>query len=151
MRQFIQDFRVFIARGNVIDLAVAVVIGAAFGAITTSLVNDVIMPPIGLLLGGVDFSNLGVVLRGDYPSVSAAVAAGAPVIRYGAFLNTVIYFVIVAFAMFLVVKAVARMQRVRQREAEVEETAEETPVEVALLREIRDLLAAAQKPGDPSP
>ncbi len=150
MRQFIQDFRVFIARGNVIDLAVAVVIGAAFGAITTSLVNDVIMPPIGLLLGGVDFSNLGIVLRGDYPSVSAAVAAGAPVIRYGAFLNAVIYFVIVAFAMFLVVKAVAQMQRIRQREADVEETAEETSVEVALLTEIRDLLAAGQKPGDPS-
>lgn len=150
MRQFIQDFRVFIARGNVIDLAVAVVIGAAFGAITTSLVNDIIMPPIGMLLGGVDFSNLGIILRGDYPSVAAAAAAGAPVIRYGAFINTVIYFVIVAFAMFLVVQAVAKLQRLRQKEAEVEEGAEETPVEVALLTEIRDLLAAGQKPADPS-
>lgn len=149
MRQFIQDFRVFIARGNVIDLAVAVVIGAAFGAITTSLVNDVIMPPIGLLLGGVDFSNLGIILSGDYASVAEATAAGAPVIRYGAFINAIIYFLIVAFAMFLVVQTVAKLQRLRQKEAEVEEVAEEIPIEVALLTEIRDLLAAERKPSDP--
>lgn len=149
MRQFIQDFRIFIARGNVIDLAVAVVIGAAFGAITTSLVDDILMPPIGMLLGGVDFSQLGIVLSGDYASVAEATAAGAPVIRYGAFLNTVIYFLIVAFAMFLVVQAVAKLQRIRQKEADVKEVAEETPVEVALLTEIRDLLATGQKPTDP--
>ncbi len=150
MKQFLQDFRIFIARGNVIDLAVAVVIGTAFGAITTSLVNDVIMPPIGMLLGGVDFSNLGIILRGDYASVAEATAAGAPVIRYGAFLNAVIYFLIVAFAMFLVVKAVAQLQRIRQKEAEVEEAADETPIEVALLTEIRDLLAAERQKSDPS-
>lgn len=146
--QVVQDFRTFIARGNVVDLAVAVVIGAAFGSITTSLVNDIIMPPIGLIMGGVDFSNLGIVLSGDYPSTAAAVAAGAPVIRYGAFLNTVIYFLIVAASMFVVVQAMARLQRLRQREADVEEVAEDVPVDIALLTEIRDLLAAGQKPTD---
>lgn len=143
MRALVQDFRLFIAQGNVVDLAVAVVIGAAFGAITTSLVEDVIMPPVGLLIGGVDFAELGVVLKDAdrYASSAEAIRAGAPVLRYGAFLNTIINFLIIALAMFTVVRAVAAVQRLRHRETD---TPEELPQEVALLQEIRDLLAAEQ-------
>jgi large conductance mechanosensitive channel len=99
-------------RGNVLDLAVAVIIGAAFGAIVKSLVDDIIMPPIGLLLGGVDFSNLFINLSGgSYPTLAAAKEAGAATINYGVFLNNVITFLIVAFAVFMVVRAVNRMRR----------------------------------------
>ena len=99
-----KEFKVFIARGNVVDLAVGVIIGAAFGKITSSLVGDVIMPPIGLVLGKVDFSNLFVDLSGHgYPNLAAAKAAGAPTINYGLFVNTVIDFLIVAFVVFLLV------------------------------------------------
>src|SRR6184192_1507312 len=98
----LSDFRQFAMKGNVIDLAVGFVVGAAFGKITTSLVNDVIMPPIGLLLGKVDFSSLYVNLgEAAFPNLAAAKAAGAPIIAYGSFINTVIDFVIVAFAMFV--------------------------------------------------
>ena len=108
----LKDFKDFVMRGNVLDLAVAVIIGAAFGAIVTSLVNDVVMPPIGLALGKVDFKDLFVPLNGQaYPSLAAAKAAGAPVIAYGQFLNTVINFVIVAFVIFLIVKQATRFQR----------------------------------------
>jgi len=104
-----KEFRDFIKRGNVIDLAVAVIIGAAFGKIVTALVDGVIMPPIGLVLGKVDFSELFIDLSGKgYPTLAAAKVAGAPVITYGAFLNTVINFVIVAFVIFLIIKAVNR-------------------------------------------
>ncbi len=104
-----KEFRDFIKRGNVIDLAVAVIIGATFGKIVTALVDGVIMPPIGLVLGKVDFSELFIDLSGKgYPTLAAPKAAGAPVIAYGAFLNTVINFVIVAFVIFLIVKAVNR-------------------------------------------
>jgi len=139
----LREFREFINRGNVLDLAVAVVLGTAFGAITTSLVDQVIMPVVGLLLGGVDFSHLGIVLRDRqlYGSVAEAVAAGAPVIQYGAFLNTVINFLIVAFAMFLVVKSFNEMRRRFERQAEVE-PAVELSTEEKLLTEIRDLLSA---------
>jgi large conductance mechanosensitive channel len=109
----IKEFREFIARGNVIDLAVAVVIGAAFGRIVTSLVDGVIMPPIGLLLGGVDFSSLFVMLdssRGVPASLAEAKAQGIPVVAYGAFLNEIVTFLIVAFAVFLLVKQVNRMK-----------------------------------------
>ncbi len=106
----LNDFKAFLLRGNVLDLAVAVVIGAAFGRIVTSFVNDILMPPIGLLLGHVDFSSLFVSLTGQsYPSVAAAKAAGAPTLNYGLFLNSVIDFVIVAFAIFLVVRGVRRL------------------------------------------
>ena len=137
----LKEFKDFIAKGNVLDLAVAVVIGAAFGAITKSLVNDVIMPPVGLLLGGVDFSSLGVILQGDYASVAEAVEAGAPVILYGQFINTVIDFVIIAFAIFIVVKAYNNMQAraKKEEEAKPEEPAA-PPREEVLLEEIRDLL-----------
>ena len=109
----IKEFREFIARGNVIDLAVAVVIGAAFGRIVTSLVDGMILPPIGLLLGGVDFSSLFVLLdssRGVPASLAEAKAQGIPVVAYGAFLNEIVNFVIVAFAVFLLVKQANRLK-----------------------------------------
>jgi large conductance mechanosensitive channel len=107
----IQDFKAFLTRGNVVDLAVALVLGAAFGAIVNSLVTDVLMPPIGLALKGVDFTNLFVTLRGQgYPTLAAAKAAGAPTVNYGVFINTIISFVIVAFAMFVIVRQTARLR-----------------------------------------
>jgi large conductance mechanosensitive channel len=108
----IKEFRDFIARGNVLDLAVAVIIGAAFGKIITSLVDGVIMPPIGLLLGKVDFANLIIDLSGQHPATLAeAKAKGLPVIAYGAFINDIIGFLIVAFVIFLIVKAVNSRKR----------------------------------------
>ncbi|MGZ8407822.1 MAG: large-conductance mechanosensitive channel protein MscL [Caulobacteraceae bacterium] len=129
----IREFREFIERGNVVDLAVGVVIGASFGKIVTSLVDQVIMPPIGLALGSVDFSQLKWVLKAADPTAKAAEVA----IQYGAFLNTIVQFLIVAFAVFLMVKAVNSLRR-KQAEAPVEAAAP-TPSE-ALLMEIRDLL-----------
>ena len=123
------EFREFIARGNVIDLAVGVIIGAAFGKIVDSLVNQVVMPPIGLALGGIDFSRLETVLRPDDPLTQEVEKVA---IQYGAFINTLIQFLIVAFVIFLVVKAVNRMRR----QAPAEPTAP-TTTEV-LLMEIRD-------------
>ena len=108
----LKDFKAFVMKGNVLDLAVAVVIGAAFGAIVTSAVNDVVMPPIGLLLGHVDFKELFFSLNGQsYPTLAAAKTAAAPVIAYGQFLNTVISFLIVAFVIFLVVRAASKLQK----------------------------------------
>lgn len=107
-----KEFRAFIMRGNVIDLAVAVIIGAAFGRIVTSLVNDVFMPPIGLLLGNVDFSDLFINLsRTPYVSLADAKAAGAPTLNYGVFITTVVSFLIVAFVVFLVIRPVNRLQQ----------------------------------------
>jgi large conductance mechanosensitive channel len=107
-----REFKAFIARGNVVDLAIAVVIGAAFGRVITSLVGDVIMPPVGLLFAGLDFTNLFISLRGGrYPSLAAAKAAGAPTINYGIFVSTVIDFVLVAFVMFLIVRIVNRLRQ----------------------------------------
>ncbi len=111
----IKEFKEFIMRGNVLDLAVAVIIGGAFGKIVTSFVNDLIMPPIGLLLGKVNFSDLFIDLSGqNYPSLAAAQAAGAPTINYGLFLNTVIDFLIVALVIFLVIKAVNKVKKPEQ-------------------------------------
>ena len=112
----LKEFKEFAMRGNVLDMAVGIVIGAAFGAIVASFVADVIMPPIGLLLGNVDFSNIFAVLKegkvaGPYASVAAAKAAGATTINFGLFVNTIINFVIVAFAIFLVVKNVNKLKR----------------------------------------
>ncbi len=107
-----KEFRTFVMRGNMIDMAVGIILGVAFGKIITSLVDDVIMPPIGLLLGKVDFSNLFVNLSGgSYPSVAAAKAAGAATVNYGMFVNTVINFIIVAFAIFLMIRVVNRMRK----------------------------------------
>jgi large conductance mechanosensitive channel len=107
-----REFREFAMRGNVVDLAVGIIIGVAFGKIITSLVNDVIMPPIGLILGRVDFSNLFIDLSGQtYASLAEAKAAGAPTINYGVFFNNVIDFIIVAFAIFLLVRFINRLNR----------------------------------------
>jgi len=107
----LKAFRDFVMRGNVLDLAVAVIMGAAFGKIVSSFTNDILMPPVGMLLGGVDFTSLFLSLDGvTYPSLAAAQQAGAPTLNYGVFLNTVIDFVIVAFALFLMIRAVNRLQ-----------------------------------------
>jgi large conductance mechanosensitive channel len=106
-----KEFREFAARGSVLDLAVGVIIGAAFGQIVTSLVTDVIMPPIGMVIGGLDFSNLFITLNGgSYPSLAAAQAAGAPTINYGRFANTVLQFLVVAFVIFMLVRQINRMK-----------------------------------------
>lgn len=104
----LKEFREFAMRGNVLDMAVGIVIGAAFGKIITSFVSDILMPPLGLLLGKVDFSNLFISLSGQYPTVAAAKAAGAPTLNYGLFLNNVLDFLIVAFAIFLLIRQVNR-------------------------------------------
>jgi len=139
----LKEFREFAMRGNVVDLAVGVIIGAAFGKIVDSLVRDVIMPPIGLALGRVDFSNLFLVLRdggqpAPYATVEAAAKAGAVTLNYGVFFNTMISFVIVAWAVFLLIKAMNRLKR--EEPAAAPAAAPEPPEEVKLLREIRDAL-----------
>jgi large conductance mechanosensitive channel len=108
----LKDFKEFAVRGNVIDLAVGVIVGVAFGAVVTSLVNDVIMPPIGLALGGLDFKDLFLALDGKtYATLAQAKAASAPVIAYGAFINSIVNFLIVVFAVFLLVKQVNRLRK----------------------------------------
>src|SRR5690606_5243452 len=134
---FIQEFKEFAMRGNVIDLAVGVVIGAAFGKIVDSLVKDVIMPGVGMLVGGVDFSNLFINLSSTaYETLEAAEKAGAPLIKYGVFINNIINFVIIAFAIFIAIKAINKLQRAKPAEPE----APVEPEDVKLLREIRDTL-----------
>jgi large conductance mechanosensitive channel len=136
----LKEFREFIARGNVMDLAVGVIIGAAFGKIVTSLVDDIIMPPIGKLLGNVDFTNLFISLSGgSYRTLSEAKAAGVATINYGVFLNTVIQFLIVAFVIFLIIRTVNRLRRKKEGPAEAEPAPSK---EEALLAEIRDILKA---------
>jgi large conductance mechanosensitive channel len=113
----IKEFKEFVMRGNVIDMAVGIIIGAAFGTIIKSLVDDIVMPPIGLLLGNIDFSNLFVVLKegtkaaAPYATLAAAKDAGAVVIAYGFFINTIITFLIVAFCVFMLIKSISKMQR----------------------------------------
>lgn len=107
-----EEFKAFVMRGNVIDMAVGVIIGASFGKIVASMVSDIIMPPIGLLLGKVDFSSLYINMSGKaYASLAEAQAAGAPTLNYGLFLNNVINFVIVAFVIFILIKQINRLQR----------------------------------------
>jgi large conductance mechanosensitive channel len=107
-----KEFKEFISRGSVIDLAIGIVIGAAFGRVVTSFVNDIVMPPIGMLLGGLNFQDMFISLNGKtYPSLAVAQAAGAPTINYGVFINAVLDFVIVAFVLFLIIRAVNRMRR----------------------------------------
>jgi len=129
-----KEFREFALRGNVVDLAVGIIIGVAFGAIVTSLVSDMIMPPIGLLLGDVDFRNLFVVLRegttvGPYSSLDAAKAAGAVTINYGVFIITIISFIIIAFAVFMIVRSVNRARRQMEAQKEAVTPAEPTTKE----------------------
>ena len=108
----LKEFKEFAMRGNVLDMAVGIIIGAAFGKIVSSFVADILMPPLGLVLGKVDFSSLFITLSGDsYPSLAAAKAAGAPTLNYGVFLNSVLDFVIVAFAIFLLIRQVNRLQK----------------------------------------
>ena len=135
----LKEFREFAVRGNVVDMAVGIIIGAAFGKIVDSLVKDVIMPPIGLLLGRVDFSNLFVVMKqgaqaGPYLTVEAAQKAGAVTFNYGVFFNTLVSFVIIAFAVFLLIRAINRLKTQEEKKPAA------TPEEVVLLREIRDTL-----------
>lgn len=125
---FVKEFKTFAMRGNVMDMAVGIVIGGAFGKIVTSLVNDIIMPPVGMLLGGVDVSSLAVTLK------PAAENAPAVALKYGIFLSTIIDFLIVAFAIFLVIKGLNAMKR-KQEEAPAA-----PPVQETLLRDIRDIL-----------
>jgi large conductance mechanosensitive channel len=134
----LKEFRDFAMRGNVLDLAIGIIIGAAFTSVVNSLVKDIIMPPIGYLMNGVDFSNFFLVLKGDaYPSLKAAQDAGAVSINYGVFINAVINFLIVAFAVFILVKQVNRFRK--QEAAAPAEPAAPTTGE-KLLSEIRDLL-----------
>jgi large conductance mechanosensitive channel len=126
-----KEFKEFAMRGNVIDMAVGIIIGAAFGTIVKSLVSDVIMPPIGLLLGNVDFANLFIVLKegsvaGPYSSLDAAKEAGAVTINYGFFMNTIISFLIVAFAVFLLIRQINRMKK-QQEAPPAEPTTKECP------------------------
>jgi len=123
----LKEFKEFALRGNVLDMAVGIIIGAAFGTIVTSLVNDILMPPIGLLLGRVDFSNLFITLRGEpLATLAQAKAAGVTTLNYGVFLNTVVSFLIVAFAVFLLIRQVNKMRREPEPAAAVL-TAKECP------------------------
>src|SRR5437588_6713910 len=132
------EFRAFAMRGNVVDLAVGIILGAAFTTIVNSLVNDIIMPPLGLLIGGIDFSNFFVTLKGgSFPTLDAAKTAGAVTVNYGLFINAVIRFVIVAFAIFILVK---QINRIRWEEAEAPTPPPGPTREEVLLTEIRDLL-----------
>jgi large conductance mechanosensitive channel len=128
----LKEFKEFIMRGSVVDMAVGIIIGAAFGTIIKSLVSDVIMPPIGLLLGNVDFSNLFVVLKAgegaaSYATLAEAQAAGAVTINYGMFINTIISFLIVAFAIFVLIKNVNRMKRKEEEAPAAEPTTKDCP------------------------
>jgi len=141
----IKEFKEFAMRGNVVDLAVGVVIGAAFGKIVTSMVSDVLMPPIGKLMGGVNFADLFINLdsaKGPFTSLKAAKDAGAAVIAYGSFINTVIDFVIVAFCIFMVVKGMNALKR-KPVPAPAPAAPPEPTAQEKLLMEIRDLLKAS--------
>ena len=129
----IKEFKEFAVKGNVVDMAVGIIIGAAFGTIVKSLVADVIMPPIGLLLGNVDFSNLFIVLKqgaevaGPYATMADATAAGAVTLNYGLFINTIISFVIVAFSVFILIKQMNKMKKEEPAPAPAEPTTKECP------------------------
>lgn len=134
----LEEFKKFAMRGNVIDLAIGIIIGAAFTSIVNSLVNDVLMPPLGLLIGGIDFSDFFITLKGEggYATLEQAKNAGAVTVNYGLFINSIIKFLIVAFAVFILVKQINRLQK--------KEEAKPTPPprEEVLLAEIRDILKA---------
>ncbi len=136
--RFAQEFKEFVMRGNVVDLAVGVIIGGAFGKIVDSLVKDILMPPIGLMLGGVDFKHLYINLGSvPYESLEAAEKAGAPLLKYGAFINTAVDFLIIAFAIFVAIKAINKLKRAQPP---APPTPAAPPEDIQLLREIRDAL-----------
>lgn len=134
---FVKEFKEFAMRGNVVDMAIGIIIGAAFGKIISSFVTDVIMPPIGLLLGGVDFTRLMIVLKPEVAATATAAAVPAVAIRYGLFINTIIDFVIIALAIFMVIKGINKMKKKQEAKAEAPPKPTE---EVLLLRDIRNSL-----------
>ena len=135
---FISEFKEFAVKGNVVDMAVGVIIGGAFGKIVTSLVQDIVMPIVGKLVGGVDFTNLFINLgEGEFASLAEAEKAGAPLVKYGVFINTALDFVIIAFAIFLAIKAINKMKR---ETPPAPEEPKPDPEDIVLLREIRDPL-----------
>jgi large conductance mechanosensitive channel len=137
-----KEFREFAVKGNAIDMAVGIIIGGAFGKIVSSLVNDVVMPPLGLLLGQVDFTNLFVSLGGEpFETLAAAKEAGAPILAYGSFLQSAIDFLILALVLFMIVRAMNQLRKEDKEEAPAPAPAA-TPEDVLLLREIRDSLKA---------
>ena len=145
----LQEFKEFALKGNVVDLAVGIIIGAAFTTIVTSLVDDILMPPIGVVMGGIDFSDkfIQLTMRDQvYASLAAARDAGASVIAYGNFINAVIKFIIVAFALFIVIKQMNNLKRMTERKVTEEAKAPEVPADVALLTEIRDALTKGSRP-----
>lgn len=139
MKGFINEFKAFLIKGNVMDMAVGFIFGAAFSTVVKSLVNNIVMPPVGMLLGKVDFSALYIALDGGtYETLKAAEAASAPVIKYGLFINDVIGFVILGFVIFMMIKGVNKLQA---KEEEKEAESPKKSAEVVLLEQIRDSLA----------
>ncbi|MHA1524057.1 MAG: large-conductance mechanosensitive channel protein MscL [Alphaproteobacteria bacterium] len=139
----LKEFKEFAVKGNVVDMAVGIIIGGAFGTIVKSLVSDILMPPIGLLMGGVDFTNIFLTLKGESaPTLSAAQDAGAVTMNFGLFVNALIAFIIVAFALFIVVKGINKLKR---QEEEKPKSPPAPPAQEVLLSEIRDLLKAGAK------
>ena len=137
MKKMASEFKEFIARGNVMDLAVGVIIGGAFSAIVTSLVNDIIMPIISLITGGIDFTNWFISLDGTkYNTLAEAQAAGASVLAYGSFIQAIIYFLILAFVIFMLVKGVNRLTKIKKKEEEKKEEAPSKSAEEELLEKI---------------
>lgn len=145
MKKFIEEFKKFALRGNVMDMAVGVVIGTAFGKITTSLVNDVFMPLIGLLVGGIDLGQLNIVLKPEVLDETGEVVTAAVTLGLGAFLSTVIDFILMAFVIFLMVKAINQLHKLGKKDEEEEPEEEPAPTSEELLTEIRDLLKEQQK------
>ena len=142
----LKEFKTFALKGNMLDMAVGIIIGGAFGTIISSLVNDVIMPPIGLMLGGIDFAQLFILLQagetaGPYLTLDAAKEAGAVTINYGLFINAIISFIIVAFSVFMLVR---QYNRLKEQEEAAPKPPPEPPKEEVLLTEIRDLLKAGR-------
>ena len=144
MKKFFAEFKTFAIRGNVMDMAIGVVIGAAFGKITTSIVNDIIMPLIGLLIGGVDLGQLNIVLKPEVLDEAGKVVTEAVTLGIGNLLAVILDFIIVAFAMFLLVKAMNKLASLKKKEEEAPEE-DPKPTSEELLTEIRDLLKAQQK------
>ena len=145
MKKFFAEFKEFAMRGNVMDMAVGVIIGTAFGKITTSLVNDVFMPLIGLLIGGVDLGQLNIVLKPEVLDEAGKVVTEAVTLGLGTFLSTVIDFVLVAFVIFLMVKTINQLHKLGKKDEELQEEEEPAPTSEELLTEIRDLLKEQQK------
>jgi large conductance mechanosensitive channel len=141
----LKEFKDFAMRGNVTDMAIGIIIGAAFGKIVTSMVNDIIMPPLGLLIGKVNFTDLFVALDGNaYESLAKAKEVGAPILAYGNFIQTTFDFILVAFAIFMLIKGLNRLKKAEEKKAEVAPAPPQPTKEEVLLTEIRDLLKSKQ-------